>query len=93
MRNKMFETQMVQEVSGTPIINPESKWADSAYMVSEYSTTRTYTLYTNMAPNDVIYPQVKGSSDVFIKKAHIQVVETECESLTNGSITGLQVRT
>ena len=90
---RFFETQMVQEVGGVPIVVPESKWADSGYMVSEYSTTRTYTLYTNMNPGDIIYPQVKGSLDAFIKKAHIQVVETECESATNGSITVIQGRT
>lgn len=89
---RFFETQMVAEVGGVPLIIPESKWADSGYMVSEYSTTRTYTLYTNLGPNDVIYPQVKGSSDVFIKKAHIQVVETACESTNNGSIEVIQGR-
>jgi hypothetical protein len=88
---RFFETQMAVEVSGGgTLISPESRWADSGYMGAEYSTTRTYTLYTNMGPNDIIYPQVKGSPDVFIKKAHIQVVETTCESTNNRSIEVIQ---
>jgi hypothetical protein len=83
---KSFETQMSADVGGTVIVPVESKWADSGYMVSEYSTTRTYTLNVNLNPGDSIYPEVKGSIDVFIKKANMLIVESTCDSIREGTI-------
>jgi hypothetical protein len=69
--------------AGTPIT-----WNDSAYMVSEYKHTRTYS-YTiaNIQQGDMIEILIAGSTDVYISKAHISATIVECEAFGSGEIT------
>lgn len=87
-----FDTRLVvdSQQGGLEII----EYNDSAYFVSELSTTATYTYHTgNINPNQTVEIQVKGDTTLILQRAHLAIVDATCNALIDEDITLLNPRT
>jgi len=66
-------------------------WRDSAYMVSEFGNTSTYSYtLTNFSPGDSVEILVSGSTDVQVVQSNLSATIVECEGFTSNEIRTIQ---
>lgn len=87
---KQFITSVrVTPNGGTPVVLID--WRDSAYMVSEFGNTSSYS-YTlnNFSPGDSVEILVAGSTDVQVLQSNLSATIVECEGFTSNEIRTIQ---
>ena len=81
---KAFDTEVISNHNGTTQL---IEYKDSAYMVSDYPVSRTYTYTTVLLPDETLEIRVKGNTSLRINKAHLTIIVNDCEANGSGEIT------